>query len=117
VSVHRFALERAGDGGLLRASGELTFETAVEALAAGERLLASADDAGIDLSGVREGDSAGLAVLVEWLAGKLARGGSLTYAGMPAQMRSIARICGLEEMLLPAAHSTRPAAAGDKPRV
>jgi phospholipid transport system transporter-binding protein len=117
VSVHRFALERVGDGGLLRASGELTFETAVEALAAGERLLASEKNSRVDLSGVREGDSAGLAVLVEWLAGQLARGGQLEYAGMPAQMRSIARICGLEELLLPAAHSTRQAAAGDEPRV
>lgn len=116
MSVHRFALERDGDGGL-RASGELTFETAAEALSVGERLLASGDDARIDLSGIREGDSAGLAVLVEWLAGKLARGGSLTYAGMPAQMRSIARICGLEEMLLPEARPAGAAAAGDAPQV
>jgi phospholipid transport system transporter-binding protein len=110
--VHRFALERDGDGAL-RASGELTFETAVEALAAGERLLASDGDARIDLSGVREGDSAGLAVLVEWLAGQLARGGRLAYTGMPAQMQSIARICGLEELLLT---DSGPPAAGDTPR-
>lgn len=97
--LHRFALEKSRDGAL-RASGELTFETAAEALAAGERLLASDGDARIDLSGVREGDSAGLAVLVEWLAGQLARGGRLAYTGMPAQMQSIARICGLEDMLL-----------------
>ena len=112
MSAHRFALERAGDGSL-RASGELTFETAAEALAAGERLLASDDDAHIDLSRVREGDSAGLAVLVEWLAGQLARGGRLAFADMPAQMLSIARICGLEELLL---SDPRPAAAGDTPQ-
>lgn len=107
--LHRFALERSGDGAL-RASGELTFETAAEALAAGDQLLASDTDAHIDLSGVREGDSAGLAVLVEWLAGQHARGGRLVYAGMPAQMRSMARMCGLEEMLLT---DSGPPAAGD----
>lgn len=114
--MHRFALERAADGGL-RASGELTFETAAEALAAGDRLLAADDDARIDLSGVREGDSAGLAVLVEWLAGQLARGGRLAYAGMPAQMLSIARICGLEELLFPDGQpDAHPAAASDVPQ-
>jgi len=39
-------------------------------------------------------------VLVDWLASAKARGSSLGYEGIPAQMLAIARISNLEDLLL-----------------
>jgi phospholipid transport system transporter-binding protein len=54
----------------------------------------------IDLSGVTAGDSAGLAVLVEWMSAAGERGASVRYEAVPPQIVAIARISDLEELLL-----------------
>jgi phospholipid transport system transporter-binding protein len=53
----------------------------------------------IDCAGVSACDSAGVAVLLEWLG--IARGASraLHYENLPAEVRSLARISDLEELL------------------
>lgn len=84
----------------LRARGELGFETAAEALRAGLALLPKGQPCTIDLGGVSDTDSAGLAVLVEWLAAAADGGGSVTFEAVPAQLRAIARISDLESLLL-----------------
>ena len=72
----------------------------------------------IDLAGVTRSDSAGLALLVEWLRESERLGKTITFLNMPAQMQSIARVCGLAEMLRtdtvpapPSAPDTPPAKA------
>lgn len=85
--------------GRLAVRGELDFDSAFAVLKRGVALLGEARDCEIDLSGVRSGDSAGLAVLIEWLATARRRGAELRYTGMPAQLRVIARISALEELL------------------
>jgi phospholipid transport system transporter-binding protein len=87
--------------GRLVVRGELDFDTAPAALARGLALLDDAMDCEVDLSGLSAGDSAGLAVLVEWLGTARQRGARLRYTGVPAQMRAIARISDLEELLAP----------------
>ena len=99
MSVAQFAIEAAGDG-RVRASGELSFETAARALRAGLDLFGRDGSWVVDLSGVTSGDSAGVAVLVEWLAAVRAAGGSVRYEGVPAQMLAIARISDLDDLLL-----------------
>jgi phospholipid transport system transporter-binding protein len=94
-----FAIERASPGRLV-ASGELGFETAARALRQGDELLRHEQGCVIDLARIESGDSAGVAVLVDWLASAKARGGSITYEGIPAQMLAIARISDLEDLLL-----------------
>lgn len=94
-----FAIERAGPE-RLEASGELTFATAAEALRMGVGLFGDGGTCLIDLSRVGSGDSAGVAVLIEWLAAARARGATLHYANVPAQMLAIARISDLEKLLL-----------------
>lgn len=84
----------------LRARGELDFATAAEALRAGLALLPKGGRITIDLAGVSAADSAGLAVLVEWLAASTEQGGSLVFEAVPAQLRAIARISDLEPLLL-----------------
>ena len=86
----------------------------------GEMDIASADRdrISIDLAGVTRSDSAGLALLVEWLREAERLGKTIAFLNMPAQMQSIARVCGLGAILQvdmvaptsPAPHS-RPAKA------
>ena len=85
--------------GHLTVRGDLDFDNAPAALAHGFALLGDAKECEIDLSGLRSGDSAGLAVLIEWLSSALRRGATLRYTGVPAQMRAIARISELEDLL------------------
>ena len=99
MTMAEFAIEAAGDG-RLRASGELSFETAAGALHSGLQMLRRNSNWVVDLSGVTSGDSAGVAVLVEWLAAARAGGGNVRYEGVPTQMLAIARISDLEDLLL-----------------
>lgn len=94
-----FRIESAGDG-RLAASGPLDFATAAAALRAGLGLMTGDRPWTIDLSGVTAGDSAGLAVLVEWMSAARARGASVRYEAVPAQIVAIARISDLEDLLL-----------------
>ncbi|MGB5102641.1 MAG: STAS domain-containing protein [Steroidobacteraceae bacterium] len=97
--MERFAIAADGDG-RLQATGDLTFTTAAAALNDGLRLLQRNGTWVVDLSAVTSGDSAGVAVLVEWIAAVRKAGGSIRYANVPAQMRAIARIADLEDLLL-----------------
>lgn len=94
-----FRIEQAGPE-RLRASGELDFATAAAALAAGDVLLATGPRWTVDLSGVTSGDSAGVAVLLEWLSSAAARGATLRFESIPGQMQAIARISELQDLLL-----------------
>jgi phospholipid transport system transporter-binding protein len=87
--------------GRLAVGGELDFDTAPAALTRGLALIGDSRDCEIDLSGVSSGDSAGLAVLVEWLASAQRRGAQLRYTGVPAQILAIARLSDLEDLLTP----------------
>jgi len=97
--VAALRIEPAGQG-RLRVRGELGYATAEAALRDGLRLMDGTPEWTVDLAGVEAGDSAGLAVLVEWLSAARARGGSLRYVDVPAQILAIARISGLEQLLV-----------------
>ena len=86
-------LEAAGEG--LRLAGPLTFET-VPALVAAQPRHPGKD---IDLGGVSHADSAGLALLLEWLASAAAAGEPLAYHNLPDQLSAIARVSNLTTLL------------------
>jgi phospholipid transport system transporter-binding protein len=95
-----FRLEGAGEG-RLAAHGPLTFASARAARALG---LAALNDGGrgpleIDCQGVESTDSAGLAVLIDWLGAARVTGRSLRYRGLPADLSALARISQIEEFL------------------
>jgi phospholipid transport system transporter-binding protein len=95
--VGSFVIERTGPG-RLEASGVLGFDTAADALKAGLRLIGS-EPCTIDLGKVTEGDSAGLAVLIEWLSAARASGNPLHYERVPGQIMAIARISDVQDLL------------------
>jgi phospholipid transport system transporter-binding protein len=96
--VDQFSIQRVAEG-RLEASGVLGYVTAGRALPAGLALIPTGSTCTIDLSRVTEADSAGLAVLVEWLATAKSRGTVIRYESIPAQTLAIARISDLEGLL------------------
>ena len=53
----------------------------------------------IDLSGVTRADSAGMALMVEWWRRARRAGTTLSLRNTPEQMRNIARVSSLEQIL------------------
>jgi phospholipid transport system transporter-binding protein len=93
------AVLETGSEGRWRLSGELGFGTVSRLVKDSRAGFSGGDDIEVDLAGVTRADSAGLALLVEWLRAAERAGRSISFVNMPAQMQSIARICGLEDIL------------------
>jgi phospholipid transport system transporter-binding protein len=91
-----------GAGGALSARGPLTFATAARARLAGIAVLAAvpAQPALVmDCAGVDGVDSAGLAVLLDWLASAKASGHALRFTALPQGLAALARISEVEALL------------------
>ena len=96
-----FVLE-AGAGGALAARGPLTFATARVARLTGLAVMAAAPAQPalvMDCAGIDRADSAGLAVLLDWLATAKASGHSLRYTGLPQGFAALAHISEVEALL------------------
>ena len=87
--------------GRFAARGALTFANARSARSEGLHVLrtSSARDLEVDCSGIAHSDSAGLAVLLEWMAVMKREGRPLCFANLPAGLLAVARISGVEQML------------------
>lgn len=98
-----FSFAPAGSG-RFTVGGAMTFATAARLHAAGLAAFAAAGDGPLDLdcSGVSSADSAGLAVLVDWLAWARGSGRTLRLRGVPSKLLDIARISELDELIAPA---------------
>ena len=99
-------LEESGNG-IWKLEGNLGFSTVSGLLKDTPRRFFAGGDIKLDLSGVVRADSAGLALLVEWLREFERDNRSIEFRNMPEQMQSIARVCGLADILFgtPAAGS------------
>ena len=53
----------------------------------------------IDLAEVSRSDSAGLALLLEWLAQAKHNNTSITFQNLPEQMQAIIKVSGLDELI------------------
>lgn len=93
-----FKLEALG-GGRFRISGGMTFATVTAILERSKELYGETPLIKLDLSGVVRGDSAGLALLLEWINWSTAYGREIRYFGIPAQILAIARISEVEDLL------------------
>ena len=88
-----------GEGGRLSVNGDLTFISVPGVIRDGEHLIGQGATVSLDLSGVQRADSAGVALLVEWMRVAARREATLTLLNMPAQMLAIARVSGLDSIL------------------
>lgn len=97
MSVPEWVTDEAG--GLVHLKGALTVETVPKLAADGLPDAGETARFHIDLSGVHHADSAGLALLVDWLAAARAAGYELVFEQAPAQLVAIARVSGVAGLL------------------
>ncbi len=92
-------LERSG--GRLEVKGALTFATARKARQQGLHLLSvsSVRSLEVDCSGITASDSAGLTVLLDWLAAAKRQNRSLQLRNLPEQIRAVAQLSDVSEVL------------------
>lgn len=90
---------RSAEGGGYVLEGELGFRTAARLLSQSSSLFDWGVTLKVDLSAVTRADSAGLALLLEWMRRAAAAGGAIRYSGLPEQLRQIARAGDLEGLL------------------
>lgn len=91
----------AGGSGRLLAEGPMIFASARRARELGLDAIDAAADGAlvIDCQGITASDSAGLAVLLDWLAVAKALGRSLRYTRLPQGLAALGRISEVSELL------------------
>jgi phospholipid transport system transporter-binding protein len=87
------------EGGRSRVVGVLHFTTVTALLHVGSDAIANGRAAIIDLSGVKDSDSSGLALLIEWLSIARSESHGLRYENIPTQLHQLARLSDVEELL------------------
>ena len=91
----------SGEGGLFQISGELSFNT-VNALLAESKTTLFATDSGqldLELAAVSRADSAGLALLIQWMRMAREHHKEIRFHHLPEQLLAIARAGELEPLL------------------
>jgi len=81
-------------------TGALTFETVPDLYQNSAKWFEGAGELILDLAQVERTDSAGLALLIEWLRRAQAAKRRLRFANIPAQVQTLIRINGLQDALL-----------------
>jgi phospholipid transport system transporter-binding protein len=89
------------EGERSRVSGPLDFTTVGALLPLGADAIAKGRAAVIDLAGVTASDSAGLALLIEWLSIAHTQKRVLRYENLPSQLNQLAVLSEVEELLVP----------------
>ena len=92
------AIRRGADDRLV-VEGELDFTTVVGLLGDARPLLEAGTDVRIDLQGITRSDSAGLALLIEWMRTAQRLGKAIQFLNIPPQMLDIARVSSLDQVL------------------
>ena len=97
--MSRISPDEKSDGSFV-IDGELVFDTVPDLLLSSRPLFETPGATiGLDLHGVTRGDSAGLALLVEWLRAARQGGKTITFRNIPDQMIALAKVSGLDALL------------------
>jgi phospholipid transport system transporter-binding protein len=91
-------LEQQGPGRYVL-SGDLNFHTVPDVWQQGKALFGQGTSVAVDLSGVGHCNSAGLALLIEWMRNAQTGNQSISFQNLPPQMRDIATVCGVADKL------------------
>lgn len=96
--MNEYTLEDRGDG-FFALSGEVSFDTAERILRESEEPFEEHTQLEIDLSGVTLSDSAGLALLLEWVTWANHTVREIRFTGMPERVLAIAKTTEVEGLL------------------
>ena len=97
-------LRSLGDG-RFEIHGDLTFESASGILEQSKLQFADFRNLHIDLTGIEDADSAGLALLIEWLSWAQQSEREIDFVGLPTQLAAIAEISEVSELVAAAPES------------
>ena len=89
--------------GRYQVSGPLTFDTVLDLLSMSADWGARRDPLVVDLAGVGRADSAGLALLIEWLRAARAAGRPLTFVHVPRKLQTLIEVSDLAGVIPQAA--------------
>jgi phospholipid transport system transporter-binding protein len=95
--VSEAKIESLGEG-LVAVSGVLDATTVTAILKRSRELFAGSPAIRVDLAGVTEGDSSGLALLIEWLRLAQQKRQKITFLNVPQQIEALARISEVEDL-------------------
>jgi phospholipid transport system transporter-binding protein len=98
MSMSRAKLEALG-GGRYRVAGVLDATTAGALLEQSVARFESSGELDVDLGSVSDADSAGLALLIEWMRLARQRQQLIRFRSVPAQISALARISEVEDLL------------------
>ena len=96
--MSEFTIEDHG-GGKFAVSGDMTFETAEKILKATEEVFEDHTQLAIDLTDVTASDSAGLALLLEWVTWANHSVREISFANIPEKLLAIAKTTEVEPLL------------------
>lgn len=96
--MSEFTIEDLGDG-RFAVSGEMTFDTAEKILRASEEYFEEHTQIEVDLSEVTASDSAGLALLLEWVTWANHSVREIRFTGIPEKIQAIAQTTEVEGLL------------------
>ncbi|UVE18570.1 STAS domain-containing protein [Pseudomonas sp. LS44] len=92
---------RQAEAGVLRLEGVLDYRSGPQLREEGGRLIRAAEGAELllDCSAVEHSSSVGLSLLLAFMRDAAALGKRLVFRGLPQDMRKIAKVSGLDEVL------------------
>ena len=96
--MNKYELNELGDG-RFTLSGRMSFDTAGDILRESEALFEHHTLLTVDLSGVEHTDSAGLALLLEWITWANHTVREIRFEGMPEKIDAIAKTTEVDSLL------------------
>ena len=96
--MSKFELKDLGEG-RFELTGEMTFETAERILLASEEPFEQHTRIDVELAGVTKADSAGLALLLEWITWANHTVREIRFHSMPERILAIARTTEVDQLL------------------
>jgi phospholipid transport system transporter-binding protein len=93
-----YELSELGDG-RYALRGDVSFRTAESILRASDRMFNGKTSLEIDLADVSRTDSAGLALLLEWMRVAARAGGNVRFTNIPEKIQAIAVTADLSDIL------------------
>ncbi len=84
--------------GAWKVEGDLNYATSARLYESARAAMAERLPGSVDLAAVERVDSAGVALMLDWIRAARARQQSLTFQNVPSHMQRIADLCGVAHL-------------------